>query len=89
MEISKAQSYLYIQSNQKINIMNTFDKAYTKRELQLLDTIEQAWDGDELKIEDGNVKVWLTHRENRQWNGDYTIEVRINGKWHQSSHHFK
>jgi len=24
---------------------------YTKRQLESLDTIEQAWDGDELKIE--------------------------------------
>ena len=69
--------------------MNTFDRTFTRRELQQLDTIEQAWDGDELKIEDGGVKVWLTHRDNRQWNGDYTVEVRINGKWHQSSHHFE
>ena len=37
--------------------MNTLDQAYTKRQLQQLDTIEQAWDGDELKIDDGNVKV--------------------------------
>ena len=48
---------------------------YTKSELNRLETIEQAWDGDELKIdnEDG-YRVWLTHRENRKYNGDYTIE---------------
>jgi hypothetical protein len=64
------------------------NRIYTRRELQQLETIEQAWDGDELKIEDGNVKVWLTHRDNRPWNGDYTIEVRINGVWYQNSHYF-
>ena len=68
--------------------MNTFDRAFTRRELQQLDTIGQDWDGDELKIEDDNVKVWLTHNDNWPWKGDYTIEVRINGKWYQSSHHF-
>jgi hypothetical protein len=57
--------------------MNTI--SYSKRELQQLDTIEQAWDGDELKIDDGDIRIWLTHRENRQYNGDYTLETRING----------
>ena len=69
--------------------MNTLDQAYTKRQLQQLETIEQAWDGDELKVDDGNVKVWLTLPENRQWNGDYTIEVRLNWVWYQSSHNFE
>ena len=69
--------------------MNTLNQAYTKRQLQQLETIEQAWDGDELKIDEGNVKVWLTHPENRQWNGDYTIEVRLDGVWYQSSHRFE
>jgi len=58
---------------------------FTKRELQQLDTIEQAWDGDELKIEDGGVKVWLVHRENRAYNGDYVVENRIDGKWYQTN----
>jgi len=49
---------------------------YSKRELESLETIEQAWDGDELKIEEQNLRVWLTHPENRQYNGDYTIERR-------------
>ncbi len=56
---------------------------YTKRELQELDTIEQAWDGDELKIDNGNTRVWLTHTENRQYNGDYVIEIKTNGVWNQ------
>jgi hypothetical protein len=49
---------------------------YSKRELESLETIEQAWDGDELKIEEQNLRVWLTHPENRQYNGDYTVESR-------------
>jgi len=56
---------------------------YTKRELQELDTIEQAWDDDELKIDEDNVRVWLTHTENRQYNGDYVVEIKTNGSWTQ------
>ena len=48
---------------------------YSKSTLQQLDTIEQAWDGDELKIDDNNIRVWLTNRENRQYNGDYVIDL--------------
>ena len=62
--------------------------SYTKRELQQLDTIEQAWDGDELKIDEGNYRVWLTTRENRQYNGDYVIETKVNGRWEQESCYF-
>ena len=58
---------------------------YTRSELNLLDTIEQAWDGDELKIQTEDTKVWLTHRENRPWNGDYTVETLVDGKWEQES----
>ena len=58
---------------------------YTKRELESLDTIEQAWDGDELKIHEGNTKVWLTHPDNRAYNGDYTIETCRGGKWYQKN----
>jgi hypothetical protein len=61
---------------------------YTKQELNRLDTIEQAWDGDELKIQESDYKVWLSHPENRAYNGDYTIEVLVNGKWEQSNHSF-
>jgi len=62
---------------------------YSKQELQRLDTIEQAWDGDELKIDEGDTRIWLTHRENRQYNGDYTIEKRIDGRWTQESAFFQ
>ena len=62
---------------------------FTKHELQQLDTIEQAWDGDELKIEDDGVKVWLVLPQNRQYNGDYVVENRINGVWYQTSYHFE
>ena len=66
---------------------------YTRRELVDLDTIEQAWDGDELKIEEsvGKVityRVWLTLPENREWNGDYTVERLIDGKWIGESYYF-
>lgn len=66
--------------------MNTI--SYSKRELQQLDTIEQAWDGDELKIDDGDVRIWLVHRENIPYNGDYVVETRINGTWHQTACYF-
>ena len=58
---------------------------YSKRDLQQLDTIEQAWDGSELKIENDGMKVWLTQPEHRQYDGDYVIETRVNGKWEQQS----
>lgn len=61
---------------------------YTRQELVNMDTIEQAWDGDELKIDDGDVRVWLTNRENRLYNGDYTVEKKIKGIWIQQSHNF-
>ena len=66
---------------------------YTRRELVDLDTIEQAWDGDELKIEEsvGKVityRVWLTLPENREWNGDYTVERLIDGVWESESYYF-
>lgn len=61
---------------------------YRRLELEILDTIEQAWDGDELKIREDDYKVWLTHRENRQYNGDYTVERLIDGKWIGESYYF-
>ena len=65
--------------------------SYTRRELENLETIEQAWDGDELKIKKEGYRVWLTHRENRAYNGDYTLETLcpISGKWEQESFSFK
>ena len=61
---------------------------YTKSELNRLETIEQSWDGDELKIETDDMRVWLVLRENRQWNGDYVIETLVDGKWEQESFMF-
>ena len=69
--------------------MNTLDTTYTKRELRDLETIEQAWDGDELKIDDGDIRVWLVLPENRQYNGDYVVETRINGSWYQTPGYFE
>jgi len=59
---------------------------YTRRELKQMETIEQAWDGSELKIEEDGVRVWLTNNENRSYDGDYQIETRINGSWHSKSY---
>jgi hypothetical protein len=61
---------------------------YSKNELQQLDTIEQAWDGDELKVDNGDTRVWLVSRENRQWNGDYVVETLIDGRWEQKNCYF-
>ena len=55
--------------------------SFTKRELTNMDTIEQSHRGDELKIEENNVRVWLTHRENRAYDGDYQVEIMVNGRW--------
>lgn len=46
-----------------------------------MDTLEQSWSGDELKYDDGHIKIWLTHRENTAYDGDYQIEALINGCW--------
>lgn len=61
---------------------------YYRSELQELPTIEQAWDGDELKIQESDYKVWLTNRENVQWNGHYTVERLVDGKWIGESYYF-
>jgi hypothetical protein len=63
--------------------------AYTKSELNRLETIEQSWDGDELKVQEDGYKVWLTLRENRAYNGDYTVETLVEGKWEQESFMFQ
>lgn len=54
---------------------------FTRHELQALETIEQSWSGDELKIETEDVRVWLTHQENRNYDGDYQVEIKLNGTW--------
>ena len=53
---------------------------FTRSELRGYDTIEQSHSGDELKIDEGNVRVWLIHPENRAYDGDYQIEIKVNGK---------
>ena len=63
-------------------------KQFTKRELLNMETIEQSWSGDELKIHENDIKVWLTNRENRQYDGDYTIEYLQNGCWKGQSFYF-
>lgn len=61
---------------------------YTRKELQMLETIEQAWDGDELKIQEDDFKVWLVTRENRPYNGDYVVETLVSGRWVQENRTF-
>jgi len=61
---------------------------YTRQELQMLETIEQAWDGDELKIQEDDFKVWLVTRENRPYNGDYVVETLAGGRWVQENKTF-
>jgi len=59
---------------------------FTRTELRQYNTIEQSHSGDELKIDNGSVRVWLTHSENRIYDGDYQIELRVNGKWSYKSY---
>jgi hypothetical protein len=56
---------------------------YTKHDLESLDTIEQAWDGSELKVDNGDHRIWLTQPEHRKYDGDYVVETKANGKWEQ------
>ena len=63
---------------------------YTKRELQNLDTIEQSWDGAELKIDDGNIRVWFVPVTNRGYDGDYQIETKgPTGRWDIKNFYFE
>ena len=63
---------------------------YTKQELQNLDTIEQSWDGAELKIEEEGMRVWLVPSEHRKYDGDYQVEIRNdNGKWVINNYYFE
>jgi hypothetical protein len=60
---------------------------FTRTELRQYDTIEQSHSGDELKIDNGSVRVWLTHHENRTYDGDYQIELRVNEPFHAAATH--
>jgi hypothetical protein len=63
--------------------------AYTKTELERLDTLDQSWDGAELKFEDEEMRVWLVPRENRGYDGDYQVETRnATGKWITKNYYF-
>jgi hypothetical protein len=62
---------------------------YTRSELQRLDTLDQSWDGAELKIDDGEIRVWLVPREHRGYDGDYQVETRNStGKWITKNYYF-
>jgi hypothetical protein len=54
---------------------------YTKSELKSLPTIEQAWNGDFLKIQTKRKRVWLTHSENIAFDGDYQVETLTKSGW--------
>ena len=60
---------------------------YTRRELRQMATIEQAWDGDELKIQEPELRVWLVLPQNIPWNGDFVVErLDEGGCWVQENH---
>jgi hypothetical protein len=62
---------------------------YTRSELQRMDTLDQSWDGAELKIDDGEIRVWLVPLENRGYDGDYQIETRNStGGWTTKNYYF-
>lgn len=62
---------------------------YTQSELSRLETLDQSWDGAELKIEDEETRVWLIPRENRGYDGDYQVETRNQtGKWITKNYYF-
>lgn len=64
--------------------------SYTKFELNELETIERSWDGAELKIHEDGTKVWLNPRENRAFDGDYTVEkLNSRGAWIATNHYFE
>ena len=41
------------------------------------------------RFHDGGVKIWLTHPENRAYDGDYQIEIRVNGVWKCEKFYFE
>lgn len=62
---------------------------YTKRELESMPTIDQSWDGAELKVDDTDTRVWLVPREHRAYDGDYQIETKgPTGKWTIENYYF-
>lgn len=58
---------------------------YTLKELEGLKTISQG-QMDDLKIEDGNIRVWLsrmTIEDGMPYNNQVTVEeLNENGSWH-------
>lgn len=63
---------------------------YTKRELQNMDTLDQSWDGAELKVDDEDMRVWLVPVANRGYDGDYQIETKgPTGKWTMKNYYFE
>lgn len=56
-------------------------EAFSVSELRELPTIQQSWDGAELKIQTTTERVWLNPRENWIYDGKITIERKTKGKW--------
>lgn len=54
---------------------------FTRTELKQYPTIEQSHSGDYLKIDKDGVRVWLTHPENIAYDGDYQVEICVDGVW--------
>ena len=62
---------------------------YTQRELENMETLDQSWDGAELKVDDGDIRIWLVPRENRGYDGDYQIETKgPTGRWILKKYYF-
>jgi hypothetical protein len=55
--------------------------SYTLSYLKSLPTIEQSWSGDFLKIQTKKKRVWLTHPDNRAYDGFYQIETLTKDGW--------
>jgi hypothetical protein len=63
---------------------------YTKQELQNMDTLVQTFDGAKLKVDNGDMRVWLVHEHNREYDGDYQIETKgPTGEWTMKNYYFE
>ena len=66
----------------------THEYSFTKHDLQQLPTIERTLSGNELKIQESGIRVWLTNNENTTQKGDYYIEIKTNGMWESHKFYF-
>ncbi len=59
------------------------DTTYTLEELKAMNTLSQGHT-DDLKLEDGSVRVWLSRmrvEDGMPYNNQVTVERLINGVW--------